>query len=172
MLPTSSLRAWFECVRGLAQTRVNAKKEVRSPESLTLPLLRAQPLPSWEGQGCLPNDEPTEKQLLGGARPPSGSPTRAALLSPKPPNTKGVTTSRIPPSHCSRSVPRIWPRHHHRSLSWFIANSSTASGLTALIRKLARACAQGTRRSQADCTSARRILVKSQWCSSCTLLKC
>ena len=96
-----------------------------------------------------------------------------ALRSPKPPSTRGsVAASRIPTSRCSRLTPQNLG-HHHKPLSCLVANSSTASGLTARSKKFARAWAQCNRRSHADCTSLTRgIRAKNLSCSSDTSLKC
>ena len=68
------------------QTRVNAKKEVRSPESLIIPCRVLWHWPNWQGLHCLPSDEPTGKQLLGGAH------HRECIRSePRPPNTKEMS---------------------------------------------------------------------------------
>ena len=99
---------------------------------------------------------------------------RIALWSPKPPSTRGsVAASRIPTSHCSKLTPRILSRHHHKPLSFLVANSSTTSSLTTPSKKFAHAWAQSDRRSHADCTSPTRgIRAKNLSCSSDTSLKC
>ena len=83
---------------------------------------------------------------------------RIALRSPKPPSTRGrAVASRIPTSHCPRLTPKIWARHHHNPLSCLVANSSTASNLTARSKKFVHVWAQfNRRRSHADCTSLTR----------------